>query len=273
MKVRDLIRFLSECNGDAEVTLHHPNGNNLLFVSPLRDSSKVFLEDLSDIDAKNLINERYKMVNDDGDSEGEIAAGLITANFELLSIGFPYEIIRECLNEDEEKIDYLNIAYSYWWNENHTVKFTNWTPSFDKEKWLTKPVKDRELTIVADNAVENEYLNDFISSSSISAIKLKFIEDIPEEKNDGHTGAIRIDIIRRLLGNLYTQDTQIEESDVMRSIIVYFNIDEYPAAYDDPFTFMNAAFSAARININIACENTKFTFHGYVFDVDAETEE
>lgn len=269
MKVKELIKALSQCNGDAEVTMHHPNGNNLLFVCPLRDSSKVFLEDLSDIDAKNLIDEMYKMVN--GSNEDEIAAGLISANFDLLTIGFPYETIRECLN-NEEQIDNLNYAYAQWWNENHTVKFNNWTPSFDKEKWLTKPINDRELTIVADNNVNNEYLNDFISSSSIAAIKMKFT-DVPEEKNDGHTGAIQVDIFRRLLGNLYTQDTEIKEEDAMKSINVYFNIDTYPAAYNDPFTFMNAAFNGAGINIDKACENTKYTFHGYVFDVDTETEE
>lgn len=272
MKVKELIKALSQCNGDAEVTMHNPNGNNLLFVCPLKDESKVLLEDLSDIDAKNLINERYNEITKDGVDEEALSGDYIYANFELLDLGFPYETIRECLNDNEDQIDYLNCAYAYWWNDNHTVKFNNWAPSFDKEKWLTKPINDRELTIVADNNVNNEYLNDFISSSSIAAIKMRFI-DVPEEKNDGHTGAIQVDIFRRLLGNMYTQDTEIKEEDVMRSLVVYFDKDKYPAVYNDPFTFMNAAFNGAGINIDKACERTKYTFHGYVFDVDAETEE
>ena len=91
MKVKNLIKNLSNMNPEAEVKLHHHLGTKALFVLTLQnDDSVVWLEDKNDIDIREELYVRYKECEPDKKKE---------LYYELLEMGFEESDINEYIPE------------------------------------------------------------------------------------------------------------------------------------------------------------------------------
>ncbi len=93
MKVSRMIKELQKCNPNAEIKLHHKEGNNALFVvTYVGDKNNVVIEDKSDNDLRSELDARF---------ENAIENNIDELDFfmDLLETGFTLDDIKENLPE------------------------------------------------------------------------------------------------------------------------------------------------------------------------------
>lgn len=96
MKVKVMIENLQKFNPDAEVKLHHRNGNNALFViAYVGDDKTVVVEDKSDSDLGVELEARFKKACNEQLDE-------LVFFTDLIETGFTLEDIKENLPEKYE---------------------------------------------------------------------------------------------------------------------------------------------------------------------------
>lgn len=96
MKVKRMVEELQKFNPDAEVKLHHRNGNNALFIlSYVKNESTVVIEDKDDNDLRAELSAHF-------DHAAEEQMDELDFFIDLLDTGFTLEDIRENLPEQYE---------------------------------------------------------------------------------------------------------------------------------------------------------------------------
>lgn len=85
MTVERMIKELQKYDPKAEVKMHHPKGNNALFVVALVGGDTVFIEDKSDNDLRAELLARWELQNE-GTDELDFFMDLIETGFTLEDI-------------------------------------------------------------------------------------------------------------------------------------------------------------------------------------------
>lgn len=104
MKVSRMIKMLQDMPPDAEVKLHHPEGNNALFVLQIINRPEfekvVFIEDKSDNDMCEELGCRFDQALEDGVDELDFF-------MDLIEIGITLDNIKEFVPDKYEYAKYF----------------------------------------------------------------------------------------------------------------------------------------------------------------------
>lgn len=94
MKIKKVIEYLKQYNPEATLKLHHPDGEEVLFVCAMKHNKDVvFLETESDSDIKNELSERFANAMDEYIDEVDFYN-------DLINTGITVEMVCKYMGEE-----------------------------------------------------------------------------------------------------------------------------------------------------------------------------